>query len=450
MPRAPLNEILRDEAAVSNGAPREEDTRSEASAWGRSTEGRTGSGPALPEIAQTILDSIPETAERQDRALYLADQVESLLEEDRAALRRHMEHYVEHMLEIGASDIDMGGPGAAGKVWYRVDGDKRPYEEMGTDHDLDETDLLFLSLLDREQTDILFEEGSVDFSHQLPLKGEDGRRRRFRVTCYFDYDRLALNMRAIEDTIRPLESLDFHRAIEQGLMFRHVRDGLTLITGVTGSGKSTTMDAIVDANNHDVPAHAVIVARPVEYMHQSDQCIIRHREVGKDCRTFKEGITQALRQDPDIVIIGEMRDPATISAALEITDSGHKVFSTLHTSSAMETIDRVVAEYPPEEQERVRNRLADVLRCVVSQKLLPKIGGGRVLAKEVLWMTPSARAAIKNENVNEIYQMMWEGGKLGQTTLEQDLFRLVRRREVSPEDALDYANNKKRLKRLLR
>ena len=458
MPSASLDDILRNDADsgdAAGAAPREKRASEQNERTGRAERngrrrGGSSGASSLPEIAETILDSIPETAERQDRVLYLADQVESLMEEDKTALRRHMEHYVEHMLEIGASDIDMGGPGAAGKVWYRVDGEKRPYEEMGTGHDMDETDLLFLSLLDREQVDILFEEGSVDFSHQLPVKGEDGRRRRFRVTCYFDYDRLALNMRAIEDTIRPLDSLGFHRAIKQGLMFRHVRDGLTLITGVTGSGKSTTMDAIVDANNHDVPAHAVIVAKPVEYMHRSDQCIVRHREVGKDCRTFKEGIVQALRQDPDIVVIGEMRDPETISAALEITDSGHKVFSTLHTSSAMETIDRVVAEYPPNEQERVRVRLADVLRCVISQKLLPKIGGGRVLAKEVLWMTSSARAAIKNENINEIYQMMWEGGNLGQTTLEQDLFRLVRQREVTPEDALDFANNKKRLKRLMR
>jgi len=158
---------------------------------------------------------------------------------------------------------------------------------------------------------------------------------------------------------------------------------------------------------------------------------------------------QALRQDPDIIVIGEMRDPETISAALEITDSGHKVFSTLHTSSAVETIDRIVAEYPPDEQDRVRNRLADVLRCVISQKLVPKIGGGRILAKEVLWMTPSARAAIKNKNTSEIYQMMWEGGALGMTTLEQDLYRLVRQQLITPEVAFDFANNKRRLQQLL-
>lgn len=150
-----------------------------------------------------------------------------------------------------------------------------------------------------------------------------------------------------------------------------------------------------------------------------------------------------------MVVIGEMRDPETISAGLEITDSGHKVFSTLHTSSAVESIDRIVAEYPPSEQPRIRIRLADVLRCIVSQKLLPKVGGGRVLAKEVLWVTSPARAAIKNDNSSEIYQMMWEGWNNGQITLEQDLYRLMRQGLITPEVALDHANNKRRFQQLV-
>ena len=145
-----------------------------------------------------------------------------------------------------------------------------------------------------------------------------------------------------------------------------------------------------------------------------------------------------------------MRDPETISAALEITDSGHKVFSTLHTISAVETLARIVAEYPTDEQERIQIRLADVLRCIVSQKLCPKVGGGRALAKEVLWMDSSSRAAIKNGNTGEIYQMMWEGGKTGMTTLEQDLLRLTQKRLITPETAMDYANNKRRMQQLLR
>src|SRR5690606_33254852 len=193
----------------------------------------------------------------------------------------------------------------------------------------------------------------------------------------------------------------------------------------------------------------VIVAKPIEYMHAPDKCIIRHREVGPDVPSFKDGVIQALRQDPDIIMIGEMRDPETISAAIEAADTGHKVFSTLHTSSAVESLDRMVAEYPHEEQDRIRIRLGDVLRCVVSQKLAPRVGGGRVLVKEVLWVTANVKAAILNGNTGEIYQMMWEGGKQGMITLEQDLVRLVRERKITPETGLQYANNKRRFQQLL-
>ncbi len=384
----------------------------------------------------------------EDRIRFLADQVNALLEKDRSALREVIECLVRYTLDLGASDIAAGGEGANKLVWYRVDGDLTYHEEMGK-YDYDESDLLFLNLLNHNQMKVLFEELSCDFSYQLPIEGSDGRRRRFRATVFFDNDHLALNMRVITDQVRPMRSLNFHPLIERGLMFQYERDGLTLVTGVTGSGKSTTLDSVIDANNMDVSAHVVIIGKPIEYMHASKRCIVRHREVGKDVRTFKEGIVQSLRQDPDIVVIGEMRDPNTISSALEITDSGHKVFSTLHTSSAIESIDRIVGEYPPEEQDRVRNRLADVLRCVISQKLPPRMGGGRVLAKEVLWMTPSARAAIKNNNTGEIYQMMWEGAGIGQTTMEQDLFRLLKQQIIAPETAMNYANNKRRMQQLM-
>ncbi len=405
--------------------------------------------PALPPIVKTIVDSIPDSMYDEDRVRYMADQVNSLLEKDRLGLREHMQIFVKRTIDLAASDMDCGGMGCDGYFWYRVDGDKRRYEELGQ-YPYEETDLLFLNLLNERQMKILFEEHSVDFSYQMPLEGKDGKQRRFRTTTNFDNDHLGLNMRQITDEVFPMRFFEFHPLIEKGLMFRHVRDGLTLITGVTGSGKSTTLDGIVDANNEDVPAHIIIIAKPIEYMHDSKRCIVRHREVGKDVNTFKSGIVQALRQDPDIVVIGEMRDPETISAALEITDSGHKVFSTLHTISAIETLARIIAEYPTEEQERIRIRLADVLRCIVSQKLCPKVGGGRILIKEVLWMDSSSRAAIKNGNTEEIYQMMWEGGKAGMITLEQDLLRLTKKRLITPETAIDYANNKRRMQQLLR
>ncbi len=256
-------------------------------------------------------------------------------------------------------------------------------------------------------------------------------------------------MRSISQTIRPLSSLDFHPNIVRALSHGYIKFGLSLITGITGSGKSTTLDSIIDHHNKIDPCHVIIIAAPIEYVHTSNISLIKHREVGRDVLSFKEGIVQALRQDPDIIVVGEMRDPDTIMAALEITDTGHKVFSTLHTSSAVESIDRIIAECDPAEQERVRNRLADVLISIVSQKLVPSLDGKRVLAKEVLLVTPSVKAAIKNNNTSEIYMMINQGGAQGMLTMEQDLKRLYLAKKISLETAITYANNKTRIQQIL-
>jgi twitching motility protein PilT len=229
----------------------------------------------------------------------------------------------------------------------------------------------------------------------------------------------------------------------------YVKFGLCLITGITGSGKSSTLDAIIDYHNKIDPAHIVIIASPLEFVHKSNVSMIRHREVGRDVLSFKEGVVQSLRQDPDIVVIGEMRDPDTIMAALELTDTGHKVFSTLHTSSAVESIDRIIAEVHPSEQDRVRNRLADVLVSVISQKLVPTTTGKVALAKEVLIMNPSVKAAIKNNNTSEIYMMINQGGQVGMNTMEQDLKRLYIQKKISLENAMAFANNKIRMQQIL-
>lgn len=402
----------------------------------------------LPDSFKSLAREAPTDLGGLQRLIWLTDRLDRLPDEDRRRGRELFDRLAQEMVVLDASDLDLGGPAAREHPWFRVDGNKNPHPELGT-FELEATDVWLLSILSEHRRSTLLKEYGVDYGYSASIR-EDEKEQRYRITVYIDNGHLALCMRLLAWKPRPLRSLGFHPIIERGFMFRHVRDGLTLFTGVTGSGKSTTLDAIVDANNKDIDAHILIVAQPLEYIHTSEKCIIRHREVGTDVANFVDGMVQGLRQDPDIVVVGEMRDPETISTAMEMADTGHKIFSTLHTGSAIETIDRIVAEYPPEEQARIRYRLADVLRCVVSQKLLPSVSGGRVLAKEVLWLTPASRAAIKNGNTSEIYQMIWQGSDQGMTTLEQDLARLVSRGEVRTETAISYANNKRRLLQLLK
>lgn len=367
----------------------------------------------------------------------------------RADLRDAFEDLLLKMYENEASDIDIGGPGCKGKVWYRIYGDKSP-AQWSPNFTLTETDFLLHNLLMPTQREQLLTDKNLDFSYSLKTKdGQDDFSNRFRADIYFDMEHLALNMRKIDNTIRPFKNLNFHPEVAKALSLKYFKYGLTLVTGITGSGKSATLDTIIDANNRTVEAHISIISSPVELIHSPKKSVVRHREVGRDVGSFKEGAIQSLRQDPDIIVIGELRDPDTIMTTLEITDSGHKTFGTLHTSSAMESIERILGEIPVNEQNRVRARLADVLTCVISQKLVPSLDGKRVLAKEVLLVNSSVKAAIRNNNINEIYQMLMEGGKKGMNTLEQDLHRLYQHGKISQEVAVNNANNKKRLKDLL-
>ena len=403
--------------------------------------------PRPPAICETIQEDVPELLNEVARIQYLADKLAGLPQDKRMLLGLHIQQIALHMVHSGASDMDAGGPASNGQVWFRIEGLKKPCEDLEITS-AEEMDVLILNLLTPAQLRQLIESYSVDFSYEIQEEGT-GRSRRFRASVYFDEVNLALNLRVVKSEVRPLTSLGLHQAVQNGLLFSHVRDGLTIIAGVTGAGKTTTLDAIIDANNRTTHGHIVVIGDPIEYRHSSDKCIIRHREVGRGVASYKDGIVQALHQDPDMIVIGEMLDRDTISTVMDATDSGHRVYSTLHTRSAVDSIERIIAEYPSDEQERVRRRLGDVLNCVVAQKLCPSIDGGRVLAKEVMWVTPSIRAAIKSGNTSEIYQMMWEGGAAGQQTMEQDLHRLYRKRIIEVGVAMSFANNKKRMKRLI-
>jgi len=401
----------------------------------------------IREICGRLVSEIPETQKGLEYHIEIGRRLEEMNQSDRKILRETLNTFLLHMEKIEASDIDLGGHGCVGKIWYRVFGKKSP---LNTEVELPvkETDVLLHNLLTISQREQFLAQKNLDFSYQIPSDEEDGKTRRYRANLYLDLESVALNMRKIDTEIRPFKSLGVHPEIAKALSLKFYKYGLSLITGITGSGKSSTLDTIIDANNRTVDSHIVIIASPVELVHESIRSVVRHREVGRDVTSFKHGAIQALRQDPDIIVIGELRDPETITTTLEITDSGHKTFGTLHTSSAMESIERILGEVSSDEQDRVRMRLADVLTCVISQKLVSSLDGKRVLAKEVLLVTPSVRAAIRNNNVNEIYQMLSEGSELGMITMEQDLKRLYDSGKISKEEAYNNANNKKRMQQL--
>ncbi len=393
------------------------------------------------------VQKIPASLGTVEHQQFINEQiVKNATESQRLLLKKLFRLFLDTMRQKEASDMDFGGLGTRQQVWFRIHGNKIPLPELGS-FSADEADILIQSLLSDNEREVLLEKRSYDFSYVV--NSAERQMMRYRASVYFELDHVSISLRAINMLIRPYPSYKFHPQVTKIFSLAYTKEGLILITGITGSGKSTTLDAIVDLNNQTVNAHIVIIASPIEYVHKSQKCIIKHREVGSDTQTFEEGAKESLRQDPDIIIIGEMRDPETIMTALEVADSGHKVFSTLHTSSAVESIDRIVGEMSAIEQERVRHRLADVLRCVVSQKLVPSANGRRILAKEIMVMMPSVRAAIKNGNVSEIYQMISEGSEYGMNTLEQDLLRLYRSRQITMQTALNYANNKRRMQQLL-
>lgn len=264
---------------------------------------------------------------------------------------------------------------------------------------------------------------------------------RFRVNVFRQLGALAVAMRFIPDETKPLEELGVP-TIAADLVTRP--RGLVLVTGPTGSGKSTTLAAMIDLVNRKLPTHVVTVEDPVEFRHTSKKALIHQREIGSDTRSFAEAMRRVLRQDPDIILIGELRDPESISTALTAAETGHLVLSTLHTQSAAKSINRVVDAFPPAQQAQVRTQLGDALQGIITQTLLPKaIGHGRVIGTEVLVNTPAIANLIREGEVSQIYSMMQAGGELGMHTLDQDLKRLVQKGEISLELAQSRAYDPK-------
>ncbi len=300
---------------------------------------------------------------------------------------------------------------------------------------------LAYSILTDKQQKKLELEYEVDFAF-----GIEGLSR-FRGNIFFQRGSLTIVIRAIPFAIPQIEQLKLPRICQA---FPNKPKGLILVTGPTGSGKSTSLAAIIDRINTERPVHIITVEDPVEYVHAHRRALINQREVGADTKSFATALKYVLRQDPDVILVGEMRDQETIQAALTAAETGHLVFATLHTNSATESVNRIIDVFPPHQQGQVRAQLSMSLEAVMTQKLIPrKSGTGVVLSAEVMILTPAIRALIRENKVHEMYGILQVSQKYGMQTLNMSLYDLVMTKQITPERALMVANVPEELQRMM-
>lgn len=348
-----------------------------------------------------------------------------------------IELLLEEVVKRNASDLHLqvGLP-----PMLRVDGALAPIDETPV-LDAPAVEKLVLSIVDDEQKAALQKDKEVDFSFSF---GDYGR---FRVNAFHERGDLAAALRLIPTELRSLQQLGMPKVVGN---FANYPRGLVLVTGPTGSGKSTTLAAIVDQINSEQSRHIITIEDPIEYAHHSKKSIVVQREVHYDTYSFGAALRSSLRQDPDVVLIGEMRDLETISAAITLAETGHLVLATLHTNGAAQSVDRIIDVFPAHQQQQIRTQLAGILQAICSQRLVPKIGGGRVVAAEVLVVTGAARNLIREGKSHQLETVIQTGGKEGMQSMDRDLVARIHAGEISYEEAQSYAVDLAELERLMR
>jgi len=328
----------------------------------------------------------------------------------------------------GASDLHLS---AGEPPMIRVDGDVKKINLPLMEHK--EVYAMIYDIMNDKQRKDYEEFLETDFSFEIPGLA------RFRVNAFNQNRGCAAVFRTIPSKVLSLEDL------AAPAIFKEISDnpkGIVLVTGPTGSGKSTTLAAMVDYKNNDVKEHILTIEDPIEFVHQSKECLVNQREVHRDTLGFSEALRSALRQDPDIILVGELRDLETIRLALTAAETGHLVFGTLHTSSAAKTIDRIIDVFPAAEKDMVRSMLSESLRAVISQTLMKKVGGGRIAAHEIMIGTPAIRNLIREDKVPQMYSAIQTGSAVGMQTLDQCMQDLVRTQKVTKVEARDRAVDK--------
>lgn len=348
-----------------------------------------------------------------------------------------IEFLLEEVVKKNASDLHIQ---ASLPPMLRVDGSLVAIEDTPT---LTEAmvEKLVMSIVDDQQKATLEKDKEVDFSFSF---GDFGR---FRVNAFHERGALAAALRLIPTEIRTLESLGLPKVVGTFATFPR---GLVLVTGPTGSGKSTTLAAIVDKINTEQSRHIITIEDPIEYHHHSKKSIVVQREIHYDTYSFGAALRSSLRQDPDVVLVGEMRDLETISAAITLAETGHLVLATLHTNSAAQSIDRMIDVFPPHQQQQIRVQVAGMLQAICSQRLVPSIGGGRVIGSEVLVVTPAARNLIREGKSHQLDSVIQTGGDEGMQSMDRNLVDLIRAGKITYDEAKNFAVDLSELDRLMR
>jgi twitching motility protein PilT len=348
-----------------------------------------------------------------------------------------IEELLKVLVERGGSDLHITA-GSPPRV--RVDGTLVP-----TEHDILTPEIsqkLVYSLLDTEQIAKFEREWELDLSFGIQGMG------RFRTNVFRQRGAVGGVLRVIPETVLGLDKLGLPVQLCQRLC--EMPKGLVLVTGATGSGKSTTLAAMLDYINDQRREHVVTIEDPIEFVHKNKQCLFNQREVGSDTKGFGKALRAVLRQDPDVVLIGEMRDMETIEAALTLSETGHLTFGTLHTSDAVQTVNRIIDVFPSHQQPQIRTQLSFTLQSVFCQQLLPrKIGKGRVLCAEVMVVNAAVRSLIREDKAHQIYSIIQTGGRAGMRTMNQALADLVKTNQVHLDEALAHSSDVDDLKRQL-